>query len=178
MDNDPILVANQKRLLMMKDYLFVFDLDFTLWDCGGTWCDHSLPPYRKVNHQVFDNNNSEMKLYPDVIHVLEEIFHSGAKIAVASRTGESLWAEDLMNITGIFPYFHYKEIYPGSKIQHFKALREKTEIPYERMIFFDDEPRNIHEVSTQGVNCVLVNEGISYGLYKTAFFSLDRKEVV
>ena len=162
---------------MIKDYLFVFDLDFTLWDCGGTWCDHSMPPFRRMKHQIFDSCNTEMKLYPDVIHILEELFHSGAALAIASRTSESEWADDLLEITGIFPYFHHKEVYPGSKIQHFKALHEKTGFPYERMIFFDDEPRNIHEVSTLGVNCVLVNEGINYGLYKASLFRLERKEM-
>ncbi|MFW5645383.1 MAG: magnesium-dependent phosphatase-1, partial [Bacteroidota bacterium] len=115
---------------MIKDYLFVFDLDFTLWNCGETWCDHSVPPYKKVKNQIFDSNDNEMKLYPDVIHILEELFHSGASLALASRTSEPAWAEDLLDISGIHPYFHYKEIYPASKIQHFKALHEKTGFPY------------------------------------------------
>ncbi len=163
---------------MTKEFLYVFDLDFTLWDCGGTWCDHSLPPYEKKDIQIFDSNNEEMKLYPDVIHILEELFHSGAKLAVASKSGQHLWAEDLMQLSGIHPYFHYKEIYPGSKIEHFRALKEKSGFPYERMIFFDDEPRNIHEVSTLGVNCVLINEGMNYEMYKTSVISLLRKEMV
>jgi magnesium-dependent phosphatase 1 len=160
----------------MKDFLFVFDLDFTLWDCGGTWCDHSIPPYRKTGNRIFDSSDVEMKLYPDVIHILEELFHSGATIAIASRTSEPMWAEDLMHISGIYPYFHHKEIYPSSKVEHFKALKEKTSYPYERMIFFDDEPRNIHEVSKLGVNCILVNEGLNYEMYKSSCINLYRTE--
>ena len=34
--------------------LIVSDLDFTLWDAGGTWCDQTLAPYRRINHVVED----------------------------------------------------------------------------------------------------------------------------
>ena len=163
---------------MFRDYLFVFDLDFTLWNCGGTWCDHSNPPYSKMNDKIFDSNAVEMRLYPDVIHILEELFHSGAKIAVASRTTEADWAKDLMRLHGIYPYFKYKAIYPGSKISHFKYLKEKTGFPYERMIFFDDEQRNLQEVSTLGVNCVEVSGGLSYDLYKYSCLEVVRNAMV
>ena len=38
-------------LLALQSYkyefimLLVFDLDFTLWDAGGTWCDQTKPPF-------------------------------------------------------------------------------------------------------------------------------------
>ncbi|MGC9342223.1 MAG: magnesium-dependent phosphatase-1 [Bacteroidales bacterium] len=162
----------------MKDYLFVFDLDFTIWECGDTWCDHSVPPYIKKGNKIFDDNDTEMKLYPDIIHILEELFHSGAGIAIASRTTEPSWAEDLLTMHKIAPYFHHKEIYPGSKLTHFRTLHMKTRIPYEKMIFFDDEPRNIHEVSKLGVNCVLVPEGLSYERYKASSIQVIARELV
>ena len=67
-----------------------------------------------------------MILYPDVIHIPEEIFHSGGNLAVASRTGERLCAKDLMKLYGIYAYFRYKKIYSGSRIIHFNLLKEKT----------------------------------------------------
>lgn len=162
----------------MRDYLFVFDLDFTLWECGDTWCDHSVPPYKKKGNTIYDASNTEMKLYPDIVHILEELFHSGATIAIASRTTEPSWAENLLILHNIAPYFHYKEIYPGSKVSHFKALHMRTGIPFEKMIFFDDEPRNIHEVSALGVNCVLVPQGLSYELYKVNSIQIMTRELV
>jgi len=162
----------------MKDYLFVFDLDFTLWNCGGTYCDNSLPPYKIDGGKILDTAGSEMNLYPDVIHILEELFHSGTKMAVASRTTQPLWAEDLMKLLGIDPYFQYREIYPGSKIRHFKSLREKTGFPFERMIFFDDDPLNIQEVTTLGVNCILVNNGLCYEKYKASCNRIMENEMV
>jgi len=41
---------------------------------------------------------------------------------------------------------HVKEIYPGSKKTHFAKFTRDTAIPYNEMLFFDDESRNIHEV--------------------------------
>lgn len=38
--------------------LIVFDLDFTLWNAGGTWCDHTFPPYRKENNRVIDSQGN------------------------------------------------------------------------------------------------------------------------
>ncbi|KAF8073249.1 PLP3B [Scenedesmus sp. PABB004] len=47
----------------------------------------------------------------------------------------------------------HSEIYPGSKIAHFKALRKATGLPYSSMVFFDNERWNITEVSRLGVHC-------------------------
>lgn len=50
----------------------------------------------------------------------------------------------------------YLEIYPGSKMKHFRSLSEKSGISCSDMLFFDDESRN-REVSKLGVHFVLVN---------------------
>ena len=34
--------------------LVVFDLDFTLWDCGGTWCDCLSPPFMVRDQRILD----------------------------------------------------------------------------------------------------------------------------
>lgn len=54
--------------------------------------------------------------------------------------------------------FDELEIYPGSKLQHFKSLHEKTGIAYSEMLFFDDEARN-REVERLGVTMILVPGG-------------------
>lgn len=68
--------------------LIVFDLDFTLWDCGGTWCDHTSPPYTKQNELVYDADNIKIRLYPEVYSILEELHKQHVQIGVASRTNE------------------------------------------------------------------------------------------
>ena len=40
------------------------------------------------------------------------------------------------------------------------ALHGKTGIPYNKMIFFDDEYRNIEEVGRLGVKAVFVEDGL------------------
>ncbi len=141
--------------------LVVFDLDFTLWDCGGTWCDHTTPPYCRINGKIRDAGNRDITLYPDVRSILKRLKDRGMQLAVASRTFEPGWANELMELFGIRNHFDHFEIYPGSKVSHFQSLQEKTSLPYEKMTFFDDEYRNIEEVGQLGVMTIFVEAGIS-----------------
>jgi magnesium-dependent phosphatase 1 len=52
------------------------------------------------------------------------------------------------------------EISFNDKTHHFRRLHGKTGIPYEQMVFFDNEPRNIQSVSTLGVKCIYTPEGM------------------
>lgn len=148
--------------------LVVFDLDFTLWNAGGTWCDHTLPPYRKVNNHVEDANNSMIFLYPEAKQILEKLYKRNITMAIASRTHEPSWANKLLRLFEIDHYFKWKEIYPGSKDEHFLQLKHNTGFEFEDMIFFDDEMRNIDDVGRLGVNAVLVDTGISLDIVDKA----------
>lgn len=53
------------------------------------------------------------------------------------------------------------EIYPGSKIRHFEALHKRTGIPYNEMLFFDDESRN-RDTESLGVTMWLVRDGVTW----------------
>ena len=141
--------------------LIVFDLDFTLWDCGGVWCDFTNPPYRRYNGYVVDSANRTIILYPEVIELLSFLHSKNIFVALASRTSEPSWANNLLHLFGINHYFKYKEIYPSSKTVHFRRLQKQTGINFNNMYFFDDEYRNIEEVSMLGVNCLHVKDGIS-----------------
>lgn len=152
--------------------LIVFDLDFTLWNAGGTWCDHTCPPYRRVNGHIEDSSGSIIFLYPDARKILEKLHKNGYRIAAASRTHEPSWAVELLKLFEINHYFSYKEIYPGSKIEHFQQLQHITGINYENMAFFDDEMRNIEDASDLGVNAVLVDQGITWQ-YINRIINLD-----
>ncbi len=143
--------------------LIVFDLDFTLWDAGGTWCDHTCPPYRRVNAHVVDSEDSIITLYPDVKDILQTL-SKRYTLATASRTGQPAWAHNLLQLFNIEKYFHFHEIYPGSKISHFRSLQRRTGIDFDEMIFFDDEFRNVEEVARLGVSSILVPEGINKDL--------------
>lgn len=141
--------------------LFVFDLDFTLWNAGGTWCDHTNPPYTRVNNYVEDSYGSRIVLYPDVRQILNQLTLEGFTLALASRTGQPSWAKELLRLFEIEHLFKYKEIYPDSKVKHFNRLQSQSGIPFSDMVFFDDEMRNIQEVGSLGVNAVYVECGLS-----------------
>ncbi|MCH2026382.1 MAG: magnesium-dependent phosphatase-1, partial [Verrucomicrobiales bacterium] len=114
--------------------------------------------------RIFDSRGSELKLYPGTIDILEELKYEHFDLGIASRTNEPDWARELLDLLNVRDYFRYEEIYPGSKVTHFKRLRNKSGLNYEDMIFFDDEQRNITEVGDLGVNCILVKNGISPSL--------------
>ena len=146
--------------------LVVFDLDFTLWDCGGTWCDHTNPPYYKQNGIIRDVDERIIRLYPDVKTILHELQEKEILLGIASRTGAPDWADELMQLFDIKKYFTHFEIYPGSKINHFRSLRAKSGLDYRDMLFFDDEYRNIEEVGRLGVEAVFVENGVNRKMLK------------
>jgi magnesium-dependent phosphatase 1 len=67
------------------------------------------------------------------------------KIPVSSSVGKDTTNVPDTNRVESLPaihFFDHLEIYPGSKIAHFKQLHKITGIPYSEMLFFDDESRN------------------------------------
>lgn len=155
-------VIIQHTIPGMKSFeLYVFDLDFTLWDCSGTWCDHTYPPYRKQNGHVRDSRGRKITLYPEVPKILNQLKTMNKILGLASRTGAPDYARQLINLFNIQKFFDWEEIYPGSKLKHFQNLRDKTGVPYYSMAFFDDEERNIREIRSLGVHCVYVPNGLT-----------------
>ena len=128
--------------------LIVFDLDNTLWT-------PELYQLRKLQRQGPDAvpvAGRDVKLFPGARAVLESIRSSrgaaggggedsrwaGASFAVASRTKSVVWARDLLEQFDLTDLFDHVEIFPGDKVRHFQNLRESSGVPYERMLFFDD----------------------------------------
>jgi len=58
---------------------------------------------------------------------------------------------------------------------HFKALHDRTGIPYAQMLFFDDEPRN-SEVEKLGVTFQLVPSGLSHKSYEQGLLKWKKKQ--
>jgi len=144
--------------------IFVFDLDFTLWDAGGTWCDATNPPYQWCDEKLLDSSGSWIRLYDDVIYILDDLKHRNKLIVAASRTYQPDWAQDILHLMDIDKYFDLKEIYPSSKVKHFDRIQNHFKIQYDEMVFFDDEYRNIEDVSRLGVETVFVKNGINRNL--------------
>jgi magnesium-dependent phosphatase 1 len=124
------------RLHASKPSLIVFDLDNTLWT-------PELYQLRKLERQgVTPVAGKDVKLFPGAQAILDRKRSDGAdagtKFAVASRTKSGEWAHNLLEQFGIRGLFDYIEIFPGDKKSHFRNLQEASQIPFDEMLFFDD----------------------------------------
>ncbi|KAI0704642.1 magnesium-dependent phosphatase-1 [Earliella scabrosa] len=155
--------------------LVAFDLDYTLWDL---WIDtHVDPPIRRVGNainELRDRYDNRIAFYRDVPEILHRLREAGVTIAACSRTHAPDLARKALGLllvpppaghknaspTAAVQFFDQLEIYPGSKIKHFKELHKKTGLPYSEMLFFDDEHRN-KEVESLGVTFCLVPSGVN-----------------
>ncbi|MBN2636341.1 MAG: magnesium-dependent phosphatase-1 [Prolixibacteraceae bacterium] len=141
--------------------IFVFDLDFTIWNAGDTFCSETNPPYLWKDRKLMDCSGRWMRLYPEVLKIFEMLKRQNKIIAIASRTLKPDWARQLIQLFMLDKFIDIIEIYPGGKNQHFKSINNQTKIPFNKMVFFDDEVRNIEDIRQLGVECVLIDNGIN-----------------
>ncbi|KAF8552689.1 magnesium-dependent phosphatase-1 [Imleria badia] len=172
--------------------LIAFDLDYTLWEF---WIDtHVEPPLKQdaLTGVVYDSANdpARVEFYKDVPEILRGLKSKPeVTVAAASRTTAMKLArealrliriplssvgKDTTNVPGTnraeslpaIDFFDHLEIYPGSKIAHFKQLHKITGIPYSEMLFFDDESRNKEVESQLGVTFVWVVDGVDWDCFR------------
>lgn len=146
--------------------LIVFDLDYTLWPFYAD--THITPPFKKKDGKVFDAKGGLLKPYDEAEAILKTVYNLGIKIGVASRTHEPDIAKKILDLFGWTKYITYVQIFTGWKIPHFQQMHKQSKIDYSKMIFFDDEDRNIRDIRTLGVFCVPVPNGITTKLYNNA----------
>ncbi|THW92462.1 magnesium-dependent phosphatase-1 [Aureobasidium pullulans] len=152
--------------------VMVFDLDYTLWPF---WVDtHVTGPLKptKDGLVVKDRYNDSYGFYPDVAAILVAIKEKNLTLCAASRTQAPELAREMLSYLHVptspssssspkaLSVFDELEIYPGDKKTHFSRIHKRTNIPYEEMLFFDDESRN-KNVETLGVVMKLVRDGVS-----------------
>lgn len=98
-----------------------------------------------------------------------------------NEDGESLklpvtnGSSKVINYNTLADVIDYSEIYPSSKVKHFSSLHAITGIPYDKMIFFDDEMRNKEVNHKLGVHFVYVPDGMSYELFLSAIKEFANK---
>ncbi|XP_017482488.1 PREDICTED: magnesium-dependent phosphatase 1-like [Rhagoletis zephyria] len=139
--------------------VIVFDLDYTLWPF---WVDtHVDPPFQKKGDKVYDRNNQHVTYYKEVPAVLEKLISLGYELGIASRTGAIEEAEDLLRLFNWNQYFSYKQIYPGTKTTHIKRISKDSGVKLSEILFFDDESRNIRDLTAINVCSILVHSGVT-----------------
>ncbi|EST09939.1 Magnesium-dependent phosphatase-1, eukaryotic/arcaheal type [Kalmanozyma brasiliensis GHG001] len=179
--------------------LFVFDLDYTLWPLWvDTHVDSPLRRRGEDINKVYDRNGQPLSFFPHVPSILFWLRRRGVEVAAASRTSAPAVARQALNglflvddeqyvphpgsndeegeasgkeakVVKAIDFFDYQEIYPGSKITHFRKLHEDSGVAYEDMVFFDDEYRNAEVGSKLGVHFVEVgHQGTDVALVEKA----------
>ncbi|XAR73490.1 Protein-tyrosine-phosphatase [Bertholletia excelsa] len=129
--------------------LVVFDLDYTLWPFYCECCYEDEMPY----------------LYPEATGILHALKDKGISMAVASRSPTPQIATAFLHKLGIHSLFVAQEIFSSwtHKTEHFQRIHRRTGVPFDSMLFFDDEDRNIDAVSKMGVTSILVDNGVNLG---------------
>ncbi|KAG9312469.1 magnesium-dependent phosphatase-1 [Chiua virens] len=165
--------------------LIAFDLDYTLWDFWID--THIEPPLKldALTGVVYDSavEPEKVEFYKDVPDILRGLKNKPeVTVAAASRTAATKLARKALelikipasppggkDITNVFDgqraveslpansFFDHLEIYPGSKIAHFKHLHK---------LFFDDELRNKEVEKQLGVTFILVRDGVNWDSFQ------------
>lgn len=156
----------------------VFDLDHTIWPFGvDTFC--LTPPFHENNKgQVIDMSAKVIEHFPDIPQIFQYLNDNGIKIGVASRTRYPTGALSLLKKLRLEPKIDYFEVYPGQKMKHFQRIADQSNVSYEEMIFFDDEERNIEDITGIGVFSVLVprDTGVTNTQFKRSLEEFSEKQ--
>ncbi|KAL1757027.1 magnesium-dependent phosphatase-1 [Schizophyllum commune] len=155
--------------------LIAFDLDYTLWDL---WIDTHVtgPLHRNKNtlNEVRDRHNDVICFYKQVPDILHRIRDAGVTVAAVSRTCAPNLARQALSLLLVPPLRGDAD---GSKLKHFKKIHERTGIPYDEMLFFDDEHRN-SEVESLGVTFCLVRNGMDLQTFEKGLAEWRRRHPV
>ncbi|KAK4183636.1 acid phosphatase-domain-containing protein [Podospora australis] len=160
--------------------LIVLDLDYTLWPFYSDI--HISPPLRSVPNNplaLSDRNGEAFSLYPDAPHILRLLatapLNAKIKVAVASKSPVGDLCREVLKTLrlpdgegkgpkrpiDVFTGGGGMEIYEGTKLRHFEVIAKRTGVPFDQMLFFDDERPNF-EVESLGVTMKLVRNGLSW----------------
>lgn len=76
-------------------------------------------------------------------------------------------AKNLLRLFNLDQYFSYKEIYPGTKTTHINSICSQSGVGLSNVLFFDDHPLNISELTAINVCSILVVDGITMNVVKS-----------
>lgn len=165
--------------LVVKPKLIGFDLDGTIWT-PDMYMLESGSPFSVIGDgscEIRGARGEKVKLMGSSGHILHDLKNDNhwkeCKISWVSRCDEPTWAVECLQkfvSKGLEPLetiAHSSHIYGGDKKQHFRALqKEYPHIPFEDMIFFDNEMSNLRSVKQLGVFCVYCPNGMTQQIWE------------
>lgn len=165
--------------------LVAFDLDDTIWSPEMWLC--SGAPFSKCSDgeghvKVLCKDGEQMTYLGDSEAILwalhdEASSISSIRVAYISRTSYPEWAYELLGIMPVRDVANGRgetttmsvvgeedihQIYPKNKTVHFARVHELTGIPYNEMLFFDNQMDNIESVSPLGVTSIYTPRGMTW----------------
>ena len=171
--------------------LVVFDLDNTLWTPELYTLRHlpgyatAAPPNPVAGEDVWLIDGAAAALHELATHSR----WADTRVAAASRTNKPRWAEALLSdfavpgVDGERPLSELvglRQIYPGSKVAHFEALRRDSGVSYDRMLFFDDAAGgkfgNCEPVAALGVLSAHCPRGLTAEVWRAALAEFARRK--
>ncbi|KAI8844663.1 magnesium-dependent phosphatase-1 [Chytriomyces cf. hyalinus JEL632] len=159
--------------------LIVFDLDGTLWypEMYMLWSGGG-PPFRPdpaTGDVTSGPSKVKVQLLGDTRAILRNSLHdptfANTRFAISSCTDEPGWAQEclaLMRIedgVSVKSRFEFECISKSSKKNHFISLRDMAGVPFEDMIFFDNERSRCKEVASLGVATVYCPDGLTMNVW-------------
>ena len=141
------------------------------------------------------SGRTRIRINPGALHALQNYYrgkYPGMRLAAASsadtplavRIGRSALAQ-----LEIFPGVTAREVFAigwpegfeanlqigrtpplsaNKAATHFPILRRETGVPFDEMVFFDDDPANIRDVAPLGVVCQLTPDGVTAAAWEAA----------
>mmetsp|Transcript_18213 Transcript_18213/g.33057 ORF Transcript_18213/g.33057 Transcript_18213/m.33057 type:complete len:182 (-) Transcript_18213:79-624(-) len=151
--------------------IVVFDLDACCWspEMYQLWGGGSPFTYDAETNSCTDRAGVVCRLFEAIPTAWSLVADSpNSRLAIASRCDEPKWADEILRKFKIANGLtmmeavddNLVEIYKSSKKVHLTAIRDKSGVAFSDMLFFDDDPANIRDVSELGVCSILTPNGV------------------
>ena len=159
-------------LLRMKKIIFAFELDNTLWECGGERHDILEAPFEKkslISGLIKDKRGKRLYPYPEIKTILTQIKDSGYTIVFLANTEKPECTRQLVKIAEIDHLPDITVFNLKNKKEQINELMSDTGCTPEDIIYFDSCRENTHLVRPMGVNTFLIpDEGLTHDTFIVA----------
>ncbi|KAE8890764.1 hypothetical protein PF005_g7390 [Phytophthora fragariae] len=144
------------------------------------------PQFRDTTEVAVASRTTEPKWAKTCMRLMDVDVGSGGPTASTGDGEEEEEAEeekekeeDEKVKTSLQSIVDYEAIYPRNKRVHFEQLKKDSGIPYEDMLFFDNEYGNVADIQRLGVTCAYCPQGLTEGSWiqgMEAFQAAKRKQ--